>query len=97
MSRPPTPPRPLIELSAMRHTINAKRVLAHRIEWGSDAFSLSVAEKVRDGEGRWHVRIAPFAGETAATVFHSGTVRIEAPDGSPFVDGSPLEPVFGVD
>lgn len=78
----------------MRHTINAKRVLAHRIEWGNDAFSLSVAEKICDAEGRWHVRIAPFSGETAATVFHSGTVRIESPDGTPFADGSPDEPIY---
>lgn len=72
-----------------------KKVLARRIEFGGTVYNgLVTAEAVKDKEGRWHINIGTFKGETHSTVFHDGTLKINCADGYDEAVGAAEEPEF---
>ena len=72
-----------------------KKVLARRIEFGGTVYNgLVTAEAVRDIEGRWHINIGTFNGETHSTVFFFFSLKINCADGYDEAIGAAEEPEF---
>lgn len=59
--------------------MNTIRMLARRVEHAGGVHTLSVVEASLGADGLWHVAVAPFVRETAATPYHGGTLRIADP------------------
>lgn len=60
--------------------MNTVRLLARRVEHAGRVYPLSLVEATLGADGLWRVAVTPFERETAATPYHSGTVRVADPD-----------------